>query len=211
MYSQFLSNKINGYNTRNNFIRSMNLTYAQTFEQALENYNETWFSSSRKEYLNEAFKQISKKSIFWPKRVLNDMLDEIWLSLSDCEDYDQKTLATEIDMLKAKITVWASNRKHQTITDDVVSKAIRSFEKRYKYPCPDTFRNCWMNNGAYITLSYSIKYSDLTFPNKNQQESLDLLKKLALEVICDMDHTVDTRLFKLCHAIYIEKLNTAGF
>lgn len=207
MSLKYLSKQNNGFNTRNNFIRSMNITPTQTVETALDNYNKTWFSSVRKQYLNESFKHVLTGSLFWPKHVLADMLDEIAMSLIGESDYDDKTLMQDIDRIKSKILVWASPRKNTSITADDVLKEIRSFESKYKYACPDTFRTCWMNTGAYITLSYCIKYENLTMPNKNTEESLNLLKKLALEVLADMDHNVDTRLFKLCHALYKDRLN----
>ena len=207
MSLQYLSKQNNGFNTRNNFIRSMDIKSDQTVEQAIDNYNKTWFSSTRKQYLNEAFKHILNNSLFWPKHVINDMLDEIAMSLLDESDYDDKILMQDIDRIKSKITVWASPRKQKAVTVDDILKDIRSFEHKYKYTCPDTFRTCWMNTGAYITLAYCIKYEGLTMPNKNTDESLNLLKKLALEILADMDHNVDTRLFKLCHALYKDKLN----
>ena len=205
---KYLSKQVNGFDTRNNFIRSMDIKHAYNVKTALQNYENVYFSSLRKQYLNEAFKHIQEKSLFWPKHVLTDMLDEIAMNN---EDYDAKEMARDIDIVKSKYLIWASHRKSQPITTEEMVRSIKSFETKYKYVCPDTFKSAWMNTGAFITLSYGIKYEDVKFPNcTTAEESLSLLQKLALEVLSDMDHDVDTRLFELCHAIYLQKLTTIG-
>lgn len=203
---KYLSKQVNGFDTRNNFIRSMDIQHAYDVNTALRNYENTWFSSTRKQYLNDAFKHIQEKSLFWPKRVFSDMLDEI---LMYDEDYDPKVLAQDVDFLKSKFLIWASNRKHKPITDEEMVKSIKSFETKYKYTCPDTYKSAWMNTGAYITLTYGIKYEDLMLPGCNTpEESLSLLKKCALEVISEFNHDVDTRMFELCHALYLQRIQT---
>lgn len=197
---KYLSKNINGFNTRNNFIRSMDIAHAPTFEAALANYEDAWFSSVKKQYLNEAYKYISEKSLFWPQHLFADMLDEIFL---ENNEYDDKKLSQDIDIIKSKFIIHASRRAAQSVNREDMIKAIKSFETKYKYSCPDSFKTAWMNTGAYITLSYDIKYNNLIFPKcNNADESLAFLKKLALEVLNDMDHNVDTRLFKLCYMIY---------
>lgn len=203
---QYLSRQVNGRDTRNAFVRSMDIAHAPDLQTALKNYGDTWFESRRKQYINEAFKHVSEKSLFWPAAAMHDMLDEIAMIVmfegSDY-DYDPKKFSADLDRLKSKITLWSSRRSQRVVTREDVQKEIRSFEAKYKYPCPDTFKSCWMNAGAYITLSYDIKYAGLLLPGcADQAESLGLLKKLALEIIAERDHDVDTRLFAVCHALY---------
>lgn len=204
---RYLSKQTGGFDTRNAFIRSMDIAHAHDVDTALKNYENAWFKSQRKQYLNEAFKHTSTKSIFWPVHAIYDMLDEIAMNIEP-DKYDMKKFAQDIDRLKSKLTLWSSRKKSQSITKEDVQHEIRSFESKYRYECPDTFKSCWMNHGAYTTLSYGIKYEGLILPKcTDADESLALLRKLALEVLADMDHDVDTRLFKLCHALYEMRLN----
>lgn len=205
---RFLAKQVNGFDTRNNFIRSMDIARAPDLEAALANYEKAWFGSRRKQYVNEAFKHLSekKKPLFWSPKAIYDMLDEIALSLGDPEadfGYDMKKFAQDLDRLKSKLTIWSSRRASQPLTREDIQKEIRSFEAKYRYPCPDTFKTCWMNTGAYIALSYDVKYGGLVLPGcRGMKESLALLGKLRLEIIGDMDHDVDRRLFEVCWHIY---------
>lgn len=201
---KYLSKQVNGFNTRNNFIRSMDIAHAWDVRTALANYEKAWFSSTRKQYLNEAFKHIKEKSLFWANHVFTDMLDEIMMESSG--DYDFKTMSADVDNLKSAFIVWSSRRKNQPVTDDEMVKRIKSFEAKYRYGCPDTYKSAWMNTGAYVTLCYGVKYEGLTLPGcSTPEECLSLLKKCAMEAIASMDHDVDTRMFELCHALYLSK------
>ena len=205
----YLSRQVNGYDTRNTFVVSMGIPDAKDVSAALENYSKAWFESRRKQYLNEAFKHTSERAPFWPVAALHDMVDEIMMMLThEGSDfgYDEKRLAADADRLKSKITLWASKRTVRAATREDVQREIRSFEAKYRYPCPDTFKSCWMNTGAYVALSYDIKYQGLLLPGcAGRDESLDLLRKLMLEIIADRDHDVDTRLFEVCYKIYKAK------
>lgn len=199
---KYLGKQVNGQATRNNFIRSMDLAVNQDPEAALAAYSRAWFESSRKQYLNEAMKHISSRSLFWPKKALPDMLDEI---VADFEGppAETKSLARDADLLKSRYAVWCQNRKVRAVTDQDILKDVKAFEGKHRYRCPDTYRSCWMNTGAYVTLSYGIKYEGILFPGcRTADESLALLKRCAMEVIAGMDHDVDDRMFRLCHAIY---------
>ncbi len=200
---RYLNKQLNGADTRNNFVRSMDLYGGTSFEQALENYNKEWFSSKRKQYLNQAFKLVLEKQLFWPARVIPEMLDEIYVNESD--RYDAKKMAQDIDNLKSKYQIWASKRKNQPVTSNDILKEIKSFEMKYRYSCPESFKFYWMNNGAFITLSYGIKFEDLVFPGMDQAQSLSKLQAMGLEVLTDHDHDVDERLFKLCYFLYSKK------
>lgn len=203
-YLKYLSKQVNGFDTRNNFIRSMDIKHAYDVKTALQNYESVYFASERKQYLNEAFKRVQENSLFWPKHVFTDMLDEIAMNN---ENYDVRVMMKDIDHLKSLYLIWASKRKSQPVTTEVMISNIKSFETKYKYRCPDTYKSAWMNTGAYITLSYGIKYENIRFPKcTTAEESLSLLQKLALEVISDMNHDVDTRLFEVCHAVYLQKM-----
>ena len=197
---RYLGKQVNGQATRNNFIRSMDLAANPDVEAALAAYCDRWFSSSRKQYLNEAMKQVIARSLFWPRSALSDMVDEI---VMDYDGDDAKAIARDADLLKSRYTVWGQRRKASPISDKDMLGFVKEFEAKYKYRCPDTYRSCWMNTGAYVTLSYGIKYEGVLFPGcKGPDESLALLKRLAMEVIAGMDHDVDDRLFRLCHAVY---------
>lgn len=200
---QYLGKQVNGQATRNNFIRSMDLARTwSSAEAALEAYSGAWFSSTKKQYLNEAFKHVSANSLFWPKKSFTDMLDEIVLGAEGTRD-EIRELARDADILKSRFTVWAQPRRAKAVSKDDLVKDIKEFESRHRYACPDTYRSAWMNTGAYVTLSYGIKYEGVLFPGcATPEESLGLLKKLAMEVIADMDHDVDDRLFRMCHALY---------
>ena len=120
-----------------------------------------------------------------------------------------RALASDADMLAAKYALWASSRKDRPVSDEDIVKYVKNFEAKYRYRCPDTFRSCWMNAGAYVTLCYGVKYEGLAMPGCSRpEESLALLKRCAMEVIADMDHCVDDRMFRLCHAVYAERLKT---
>ena len=207
----YLAKQINGFDTRNNFIRSMDIAKSEDLNTALDNYCKAWFSSRRKHYISEAFKHLSDKTkpLFWSSKAIYDMIDEIAISLmSDLQNngYDRKKLSADIDKLKSKLTIWSTKRRNQPFTRDDITHEIRSFEAKYNYPCPDTFKTCWMNTGAYITLNYEIKYDNLILPGcENQAQSLALLSKLRLEIISDMEHDVDTRLFEVCYRIFKNK------
>ncbi len=204
---KYLGKQVNGQATRNNFIRSMDIARNRDPDAALAAYCHAWFDSSRKQYLNEALKHVRSRSLFWPLRAIPDMLDEILLGTPP---EDAKAMARDADLLKSRYTVWCSNRANRPISDEDMLKSIKQFEADYRYSCPDTFRSCWMNTGAYVTLSYGIKYEGIRFPGcATADESLALLKKLALEVVADMDHDVDDRLFRLCHAAYLARLQEA--
>ena len=209
---KYLGKQVNGQATRNNFIRSMDIARNRDPDDALAAYSETWFSSQRKQYLNEALKHVSSKSLFWPRRALADMLDEILADSPDAPGSDGfKALARDVDVLKGKYTVWASNRARQPVSDKDMVRCVKEFEAAHRYRCPDTFRSCWMNTGAYITLCYGIKYEGLALPGcSSPDESRSLLKRCALEVVADMDHDVDERMFRMCHALYLARLESAG-
>jgi len=198
---KYLGKLVNGFDTRNNFIRSIDFPNAPTFEAALHNYNKAWFSSTKKQYLNEAFKNIiDKQSIFWPKHVFNDMLEEI---LVDNTTYDDVELARDIDVLSSKFTVFTTKRKTQPISREDMISAIKSFERKYTYPCPDSYKNAWMNNGAYISLCYEIKYKDFIFDGfSTQQECLDALKNGAMKILAESRHTIDTDMFRICYNVF---------
>lgn len=204
---KYLGKQVNGLATRNNFIRSMDLAANPDVDAALAAYSKAWFSGTRKQYLNEAMKHIKSKSLFWPKRALPDMLEEIQADAKG-SPADIRALARDVDILKSRYTVWASARSRNRVSDDEIIAEIKTFESAHRYTCPDTYRSCWMNTGAYVTLSYGIKYEGLVFPGCNgPEDSLQLLKKLAMEVIADMDHDVDDRLFRVCHALYVARLD----
>lgn len=200
---RYLGKQVNGQATRNNFIRSMDLAAnAGDVEAALAAYSDRWFSSQKKQYLNEALKHVMAKSLFWPKKAFADMLDEIVVDFNGPRD-ELKTLARDVDMLKSRFSLWGQARRNRPVTDQDLIKAVKEFESGHRYRCPDTYRSAWMNTGAYVTLSYGIKYEGILFPGcATPEESLGLLKKLALEVIAEMDHDVDDRLFRVCHALY---------
>lgn len=199
---KYLGRQVNGQATRNNFIRSMDIARNRDPDAALAAYCHAWFDSQKKQYLNEAMKHVKSRSLFWPLRAVTDMLDEIQL-----DGDGDKALARDVDMLKSRFTVWASKRADRPISDEDMTKHVKRFEADHRYACPDTFRSCWMNTGAYVTLSYGIKYEGIRFPGcPTADRSLELLKKLALEVLADMDHDVDDRLFRLCHAAYLDRL-----
>lgn len=203
---KYLGKQVNGLATRNNFIRSMDLAVNRDVDAALAAYSKAWFSGTRKQYLNEAMKHIKSKSLFWPKRALPDMLEEIQADASG-SPADIRALARDVDILKSRYTVWASSRAGNQVSDNEIAAEIKTFEAAHRYTCPDTYRSCWMNTGAYVTLSYGIKYEGLVFPGcHGPEDSLQLLKKLAMEVIADMDHDVDDRLFRICHALYVARL-----
>ena len=203
---RYLGKLVGGQATRNNFIRSMDLDRNRTADEALEAYSDAWFSSTRKQYLNEALKLSMQKSLFWTSRALCDMLDEVQLNFEGDAD-GLKALARDVDLLKSKICAWAAPTSKKQVSDKDMVAAVKAFEAKHRYACPETYRSCWMNTGAYVTLAYGIKYEGLSFPGCATPEAcLDLLKKFALEVIADMDHNVDERLFRLCHEAYLERL-----
>ena len=199
---KYLSKTVNGADTRNKFLRSMDIAHAYDPETARMNYENEWFSSTKKQYLNTAFKQILENQMFWPKRILPDMLDEILMANMD----QYPDMVKDVDDLKSKFLIWSSKRKNQPMTNQDIQKSIKSFEAKYKYACPETFRSAWMNNGAYITLSYGIKYEGITFPGMTQEQSLSKLKALALQIVADMNHEVDDRLFNICHYLYLGRV-----
>lgn len=203
---KYLGKQVNGQATRNNFIRSMDLAVNHGDpDAALAAYSDQWFSSTKKQYLNEALKHVMAGSLFWPKRAFTDMLDEILLDYEGSAG-ELKALARDVDMLKAKFSLWGQPRRARPVSDQDLIKEVKRFESVYRFRCPDTYRSAWMNTGAYVTLSYGIKYEDIIFPGcATPEQSLDLLKKCALEVIADMDHDVDDRLFRLCHAVYAQR------
>lgn len=206
----YIGKPVNGQATRNNFIRSMDISRNRDPDEALAAYSEAWFSSTRKQYINEAFKLTKPGALFWTKKALTDMLEEILLDTDLGSSSANRELARDIDILKSRLAVWGSKRKNNPISSDQMQDYIRKFEGKYKYRCPDTYRSCWMNTGAYVTLSYGIKYEGLLFPGcTDAEQSLNLLKKCALEVIAAMDHDIDERMFRLCHAIYLQKLENA--
>lgn len=204
---KYLGKQVNGQATRNNFIRSMDLAAnAGDAEAALAAYSGYWFSSQKKQYLNEALKHVMAKSLFWPKKAFTDMLDEIIVDFEGPGD-ELRSLAQDVDVLKAKFSLWGQARRNRPVTDQDLVKAVKDFEALHRYRCPDTYRSAWMNTGAYVTLSYGIKYENVLFPGcATPEESLGLLKKLALEVIAEMDHNVDDRLFRVCHAMYAGRM-----
>lgn len=206
---KYLGKQVNGQATRNNFIRSMDLAVNHGDpDAALAAYSDRWFSSTKKQYLNEALKHVMAGSLFWPKRAFTDMLDEILLDYEGSAG-ELKALARDVDMLKAKFSLWGQPRRARPVSDQDLIKEVKRFESVYRFRCPDTYRSAWMNTGAYVTLSYGIKYEDIIFPGcATPEQSLDLLKKCALEVIADMDHDVDDRLFRLCHAVYAQRFQT---
>ena len=94
------------------------------------------------------------------------------------------------------------------MSDQDLVASVKEFEAEYRYRCPDTYRSAWMNTGAYVTLCYGIKYEGVMLPGcRTPDESLALLKKCALEVIAGMDHDVDDRMFRMCHAVYAARLS----
>lgn len=208
---KYLGKQVNGQATRNNFIRSMDLAVnSGDPDAALAAYNDRWFSSTKKQYLNEALKHVMAGSLFWPKRAFTDMLDEILLDYEGSAA-ELKALARDVDMLKAKFSLWGQPRRARPVSDQDLIKEVKDFESRYQFRCPDTYRSAWMNTGAYVTLSYGIKYEDIIFPGcATPEQSLGLLKKCALEVIADMDHDVDDRMFRLCHAIYAQRFQNGA-
>lgn len=207
--NKHLAKNVNGFNTRNNFIRSMDLAHAHTPEIARLNYERRWFTSpqNKKQYLNIAFQQIRTGSAFWPTFVLTNMLDEI--AVYNTDESIQKQLDVDVDNLKSSITVWASKRKVQNITTQYMIDQIKKFEDKYNYDCPDSFKTAWMNAGAFITLTYGIKYEGIKFPGMTTEESLSKLQGLALQVIEEIDIGVDDRLFNMCHFLYSAKARQA--
>ncbi len=204
---KYLGKQVNGRATRDNFIRSMDLALHKDPDAALDCYCRYWFSSTRKQYLNDALNHVAENSLFWPKRAFTDMVDEIVMSMSGT-GVDEKVLARDADRLCARFTLWASPRKSNKPTLENVRRDVKAFEAKYRYSCPDTYKSCWMNTGAFVTLSYGIKYEGFLMPKcSTPEQSLSLLKKCAMEVVADMDHTVDDRLFRLCHALYTQRLN----
>lgn len=205
---KYLGKQVNGQATRNNFIRSMDLAAnAGDPGAALAAYTRYWFDSPKRQYLNEALKHVMAKSLFWPKRAFTDMLDEIVVDFQG-SSAELRAIAADVDILKSRFMLWGQARKNKPVTDQDLIKSVKDFESRYKYRCPDTYRSAWMNTGAYVTLSYGIKYENVLFPGcATPEESLALLKKLALEVIAEMDHDVDDRLFRVCHAMYAQRLS----
>lgn len=207
---RYLGKQVNGQATRNNFIRSMDLAVNTDPDAALAAYNRHWFESTRKQYLNEAMKHVSAKSLFWPKKAITDMLDEIVADF-DGTPSEQKAIARDADLLKSKYTVWCQARKSRPVTDEDIIRQIKEFEAKYRYRCPDTYRSCWMNTGAYVALSYGIKYEGLMLQGcRTPDESLALLKRCAMEVIAEMDHDIDERLFRVAHAVYAEKMSQSS-
>lgn len=206
----YIGKSVNGQATRNNFIRSMDIDKNRNADDALAAYCDAWFSSTRKQYLNEAFKLTKPGSLFWTKKAMSDMLEEILLDTDLGSTSENRELARDVDLLKSRLAVWGSKRRNNPITSEQMQDYIKKFEAKYKYRCPDTYRSCWMNTGAYVTLSYGIKYEGLVFPGcTGPEDSLNLLKKCALEVIAAMDHDVDERMFRLCHALYLQRLKNA--
>lgn len=203
---KYIGKQVNGLATRNNFIRSMDIAANRDADAALAAYSDAWFSSKRKQYLNEALKLVRTKSMFWPKKALTDMLEEILADFSGTPE-ETKRLSQDVDVLKSRYVVWSTGSRSRPISDEQIVKDVKAFEAKYAYRCPDTYRNCWMNNGAYVTLAYGIKYEGLVFPGcKNAEDSLALLKKLAMEIIAEADHDVDDRMFRVCHAMYAARL-----
>lgn len=203
---KYIGKQVNGLATRNNFIRSMDIAANRDADAALAAYSDAWFSSTRKQYLNEAMKLIKTKSMFWPKKAFTDMLEEILADASGTPE-EMRRLAQDVDILKSKFVVWSSGTKTRPVSDEQIVSAVKAFEAKYRYRCPDTYRSCWMNNGAYVTLAYGIKYEGLVFPGcKGTEDSLALLKKLSMEIIAGMDHDVDDRMFRVCHAMYAARL-----
>lgn len=205
---KYLGRQVNGQATRNNFIRSMDLaSNGHDADAALAAYSQRWFSSRKKQYLNEAFKHVSSNSLFWPKKAFTDMLDEIVLDFRGTGK-EMRAVAADADILKSKFLLWSQPRRQAAVTDQDLIAAIKQFEADYRYGCPDTYRSAWMNTGAYVTLCYGIKYENVMLPGcRTPDESLALLKKCALEVIAGMDHDVDDRMFRMCHMIYANRLS----
>ena len=203
---KYIGKQVNGLATRNNFIRSMDIAANRDADAALAAYSDAWFSSTRKQYLNEAMKLIRTKSMFWPRKAFTDMLEEILADASGTPE-EMRRLAQDVDVLKSRFVVWSSGSRSRPVSDEQITADVKAFEGKYKYRCPDTYRSCWMNNGAYVTLSYGIKYEGLVFPGcKGAEDSLALLKKLAMEIIANMDHDIDDRMFRVCHAMYAARL-----
>lgn len=206
---RYLAKQVNGQATRNNFIRSMDLASNRDADAALAAYSDRWFSSTRKQYLNEALKHVAAKSLFWPRHAFTDMLDEIVMDLEGTAA-EKKSAAADADRLKAAFTAWCGAKKGPAPSMEKLVAMVKEFEGRYRYRCPDTFRSCWMNTGAYVTLSYGIKYEGIRFPGcAGPDESLALLKKCAMEVLAGMDHDVDDRMFRMCHAVYVSRMEKA--
>lgn len=205
---KYLGKQVNGQATRNNFIRSMDLAANRCDpDAALAAYSERWFSSNRKQYLNEALKHVMACSLFWPKKAFVDMIDEIVMDFDGRPD-EAKALAVDADMLKARFTLWGQPRRKKPVSDQDLIRTVKDFEAAYRYRCPDTYRSAWMNTGAYVTLCYGIKYEGVMFPGcTTPEESLALLKKCALEVIAEMDHDIDDRMFRMCHMVYAARLS----
>lgn len=203
---KYIGKQVNGLATRNNFIRSMDIAANPDADAALAAYSDAWFSSTRKQYLNEAIKLIRSKSMFWPRKAFTDMLEEILADSSGTPE-EMRRLAQDVDVLKSRFVIWSTGSRSRPISDEQITADVKDFEAKYKYRCPDTYRSCWMNNGAYVTLSYGIKYEGLVFPGcTGTEDSLALLKKLAMEIVADMDHDVDDRMFRVCHAMYAARL-----
>lgn len=203
---KYIGKQVNGQATRNNFIRSMDIAANRDADAALAAYSDAWFSSTRKQYLNEAMKLIRTKSMFWPRKAFTDMLEEILAEASGTPD-EIRRLAQDVDVLKSRFVVWSSGSRSRPVSDEQITASIKDFEAKYRYRCPDTYRSCWMNNGAYVTLAYGIKYEGLVFPGcAGTEDSLALLKKLAMEIIAGMDHDIDDRMFRVCHAMYAARL-----
>lgn len=130
---QYLGKQVNGQATRNNFIRSMDLARTSgSADEALAAYSDAWFSSRRKQYLNEAFKHVSANSLFWPKRAFTDMLDEIVLG-ADGTSGEIRKIAKDADMLKSRFTVWAQHRRARPVSSEDLVKDIKDFESVHKY------------------------------------------------------------------------------
>ena len=200
---KYLGKQVNGQATRNNFIRSMDIVRNRSVDDALAAYSGKWFSSRRKQYLNEALKHVMGKSLFWTKKAMADMLEEIQLETDLGSDDRNRQLARDVDLLKSRLAVWGSARRNNPISDADITAYVKEFEAKYRYACPDTYRSCWMNTGAYITLSYGIKYEGLSFPGcMTPDESLALLKKCALEVIAGMAEPEHAVVHVVVHAGY---------
>lgn len=192
--SRYVGKHVNGRSTRDKFIRSMDLASVTTPKEARAAYEKTWFSSRRRQYVNDALHSVTArpKQLFWPSHAFPDILDEIAM--------DDPSLASEIDRIKSSYLALTCG---DASAGPRLTALVKNFESAHTYKCPDTYRSCWMNTGAYVTLSYGIKFDGLAFPGcATPEESLSLLKRLAMEVVADMDHQIDDRLFNLCYAAY---------
>lgn len=223
---EYVAKNVNGRAVRDKFVRSMDISANRSPEDAFAAYSETWFSSTRKQYLNEAFKYVlasedgrrgspgqaptHSEPRFWPMRAVQDMLDEILVDY-DGPETGFKALARDVDRLKGLYSKWYAGRNARgsgsSVSDADMALRIKEFEARYRYRCPDTFKSCWMNRGAYKTIAYGIKYEGLRFNGcPSPEESLNVLNEIAFKVMAEMDHDVDDKLFRACHALYLQRL-----